>query len=51
MASGAFDKVLKEAFELMNLSIMTEICAVNEADKEKVIADMENLKAQLLRIL
>ena len=51
MAKGAFDKVLKDVLELVNLSIMTEICSLDEAHKETVIADMENLKAQLLRIL
>ena len=46
MASGALDKVLKEAFGIMTSVIMTEICTLDEAEQEKVLADMEHIKAQ-----
>ena len=47
MASGAPDTVLKEAFEFMTSVMMTEICTLDEAEQEKSLADMENIKAQL----
>lgn len=51
MATGALDKVLRDAFEFMESIIMSDIHTLDEAEQGTILADMEHLKAQLMRNL